>query len=156
MCLYYSIPKRVSILSEVSGHFSGSINSEKKVEMQQNVWHNCLQQTRGAYPSPAFSEKCTGRHFSQLVWVADAEINAFGGISARNAVLVYLGEKGCKLQRKKKKVKPVRTGKNAVLDKNFGCVSRKGKLWRRKQKDLEMSKVHEPIGRPRNKHHQKE
>lgn len=34
MCLYYSIPQRVSVLSEVSGHFSGSINSEQKGEMQ--------------------------------------------------------------------------------------------------------------------------
>lgn len=58
---------------------------------------------RGAYPSPAFSEKHTGRHFSQLVWVADAEVNTFGGISARNAVLVYIGEKGCKIQSQNKK-----------------------------------------------------
>lgn len=37
ICLYYSIPKRVSILSEVSGHCSGSINPEKKVQMQLSV-----------------------------------------------------------------------------------------------------------------------
>lgn len=93
MCLYYSVPNTVSILSEVSGHFSVSISSEKKVEMQQCLIQ-LLAADGGAYLSPAFSEKHTIGHCSQLVWVADAEVITFGGIIAGNAALVYIGEKG--------------------------------------------------------------
>lgn len=57
----------------------------------------------GAYPSPAFPEKRTVRHCSQLVWVADAEAITFWSIIARNAVLVHIGEKTEKFKAKKKK-----------------------------------------------------
>jgi len=86
------------------------------------------------------------RHCSQLAWVADAEVITFRGIIARNAVLVYKGEKGHKIQsQKKRKVKPVRIGRNAALDKNFSCMSRKAT--KEKAERPKKSKVCEPIGK---------
>lgn len=67
-------------MSEVTGHFNGSLNSEKKLD--------CNRTSDGGCPSLALSEKCTVTLYS--AWVADAEVITFGGIILRNAVLVLV------------------------------------------------------------------
>lgn len=100
-------------MSEVTGHFSGSLNFGKKLVCNRM---SDGDRERGC-PSLAFSEKHTVTLHS--VWVADAEVITFGGIIPRNAVLLFTRSIDCKIQSQKKKSLNGQDMKDCSLGKNL-------------------------------------
>lgn len=66
------------------------------------------------------------------------------------------GKKTAKFKAKKKKVKPVRTVKNAVLDGIFACMSRKGSCEGESRNTQKCLRYRSLLGRPRKRKEQKE